>query len=308
MLLSLATTPAETIATTLPLWKAAVLGLVEGITEYLPISSTGHLIIASSLMGLDVDPATKRAVDDFNIVIQAGAILAVVGLYRATVARLIKGLLGKDPAGFRLCINLLIAFVPAAVLGLLLDDWIEAKLFHLPPVLAALLLGGVFMIVLDFWRSGRLSAPRFHTTGTRDVFEVTPKQALIVGSLQCIAMWPGTSRSMMTITGGIIGGMSARCAAEFSFLLGVITLCAASAYKLLKNLSHAHKTGTPNMFETLGVLPILVGVVVAAISAALAVKWLVGFLTKHGLAPFGWYRIALAIVLGTLAWQGLVRV
>jgi undecaprenyl-diphosphatase len=306
MLLSLAAS--APIATQLPLWKAAVLGLVEGITEYLPISSTGHLIIASSLMGLDVDPATKRAVDDFNIVIQAGAILAVVGLYRATVLRMLRGLLGSDPAGFRLCVNLLIAFVPAAVLGLLLDDWIEAKLFHLQPVLAALLLGGVFMIVLDVWRSGRLSPPAFHTSATTNVFDVTPKQSLIVGCLQCIAMWPGTSRSMMTITGGIISGMSARCAAEFSFLLGVITLCAASAYKLLKNLSHAHKTNTPNMFETLGVLPIIIGIAVAAVSAALAVKWLVGFLTKHGLAPFGWYRIALAIVLGTLAWQGLVRI
>jgi undecaprenyl-diphosphatase len=113
---------------------------------------------------------------------------------------------------------------------------------------------------------------------------------------------------MMTMTGGIIAGMSARCAAEFSFLLGVLTLCAASAYKLLKNLMHAHKTNTPNLFETLGVVPVLVGVVVAAVSAAIAVKWLVGFLTKHGLAPFGWYRIALALALAVLAWKGLVRV
>jgi undecaprenyl-diphosphatase len=307
MLLSLAQ-EVSLRAGTLPLWKAAVLGLVEGITEYLPISSTGHLIIASSLMGLDADPATKRAVDDFNIVIQAGAILAVVGLYRKTVLRMLLGVLGKDGPGFALFVNLIIAFIPAAVIGLLLDDWIEARLFRLGPVLAALLVGGVFMIVLDVWRKGRFSPPKFHTTGTNDVFDLTPKQAAIVGMMQVFAMWPGMSRSMMTITGGVIAGMTAKCAAEFSFLLGVLTLCAASAYKLLKNLLHAHKTDTPNMFETLGVVPVLVGIVIAAISAALAVKWLVGFLTKHGLAPFGWYRIVLAIVLGVLAWQGVVRV
>jgi undecaprenyl-diphosphatase len=241
-------------------------------------------------------------------VIQAGAILAVVGLYHKTVLRMLRGVLGKDNAGFMLLVNLIIAFVPAAAIGFLLDDWIEAKLFKIGPVLAALLLGGIFMIVLDVWRKGRLSPPKFHSVATNDVFDVSPKQALTVGLLQVLAMWPGTSRSMMTMTGGIIAGMSARCAAEFSFLLGVLTLCAASAYKLLKNLMHAHKTNTPNLFETLGVVPVLVGVVVAAVSAAIAVKWLVGFLTKHGLAPFGWYRIALALALAVLAWKGLVRV
>jgi undecaprenyl-diphosphatase len=299
--------PAAAVSQPLELWHAVVLGLVEGITEYLPVSSTGHLILASGLMGLN-DPTRKQAIDDFNIVIQGGAILAVLGLYWPSVVRMLRGLLGKDAKGFALFRNLVIAFIPAAVIGLLLDDWIEAKLFHAGPVLAALMLGGCFMIFLDKWRAGRFSGPKFHTQETTDVMDVTMKQALLIGCMQVLAMWPGTSRSMMTIAGGVIAGLRPRQAAEFSFLLGLPTLGAATCYKLAKNLYTSHKEGTPNMFEVLGVLPVIVGIVVAAASAAIAVKWLVGFLNKHGLAPFGWYRIALAIVLFVLIWQNVVSI
>jgi len=290
----------------LELWHAIVLGLVEGITEYLPVSSTGHLILSSSLMGLDDTPQRKAAVDAFNIVIQGGAILAVLGLYWPTVVRMLKGLVGKDAKGFALFRNLVIAFLPAAVIGLALDDWIEARLFHAGPVLAALLLGGCFMILLDKWRAGRFSGPKFHSHETADVMDVTVKQALLIGCMQVLAMWPGTSRSMMTIAGGVIAGLRPRQAAEFSFLLGLPTLGAATCYKLAKNLYNSHKTGEPNMFEVLGVLPVIVGIVVAAISAAVAVRWLVGFLNNHGLTPFGWYRIVLALVLFVLIWRGVV--
>lgn len=300
-------TPAAAVSQPLELWHAIVLGLVEGITEYLPVSSTGHLILASGLMGLN-DPARKQAIDDFNIVIQGGAILAVLGLYWPSVVRMLRGLLGKDAKGFALFRNLVIAFIPAAVIGLLLDDWIEAKLFRAGPVLAALLLGGCFMIFLDKWRAGRFSGPKFHTQETTDVMDVTMKQALLIGCMQVLAMWPGTSRSMMTIAGGVIAGLRPRQAAEFSFLLGLPTLGAATCYKLAKNLYNSHKTGEPNMFEVLGVLPVIVGIVVAAVSAAIAVKWLVGFLNKHGLALFGWYRIALAFVLFVLIWRGVVTI
>ncbi|HYF14505.1 MAG TPA: undecaprenyl-diphosphate phosphatase [Phycisphaerales bacterium] len=284
--------------------QAAVLGLVEGITEYLPISSTGHLVLTSWILSLDRPPELKHSVDAFCIVIQGGAILAVLGLYRATALRIVRGLLGKDNAGFALLVNLGIAFVPAAVLGLLFDDWIEARLFRAGPVLAALFIGGVFMIALDMRRRGRFGPPKYHALSNKTVYDVTPRQALTVGLLQVFSLWPGTSRSMMTITGGLIAGLPARAAAEFSFLLGVLTLTAATGYTLVKNLVHAHRTGTPSMVDTLGVAPILVGIVVAAASAAVTVKWLVGFLNRRGLAPFGWYRIVLAVVLAALMWNG----
>lgn len=228
-------------------WHAIVLGLVEGITEYLPISSTGHLIITSSLLGLD-GGATKQAVDDFNIVIQGGAILAVLGLYRARVMQMLRGVFGKDPAGLRLFVNLVVAFLPAAVVGFLLHDLIERYLFFPVPVLMALAVGGVYMMALEQWRRGRFGIPSHGNR--RGVEDVTIKQAFGIGCLQCVAMWPGTSRSMMTITGGYLAGLAPAAAAEFSFLLGLPTLGAASVYSLLKNLKHAHDTGGPNLFQS----------------------------------------------------------
>lgn len=302
-------------------WQAALLGLVEGITEYLPVSSTGHLILTAALLGLDRDPQTKAAVDAFNIVIQGGAILAVLGLYRARVLQMLLGVLGMvrigpgHPAGMRLALHVLVAFLPAAVLGVLFDDLIEQHLFNAPGVLTALALGGLYMIALDRWRVTPMrnadqraqagepvpDAQRGHTLD-----QLTIPKALIIGAMQCVAMWPGTSRSMMTITGGVVAGLRPRDAAEFSFLLGLPTLGAACLYKLYKNLSESAEAGTPNMFEVIGVAPILVGVAVATGSAAAAVKWLVGFLNRHGLTPFGIYRMVLAAVLGGALATGLL--
>lgn len=297
-------------------WQAAILGLVEGITEYLPISSTGHLVIASSLMGLDEDPAQKAAVDAFNIVIQGGAILAVLGLYWPRVLRMIKGLLGKDVGGRRLFVNILIAFLPAAILGPLLDDWIEARLMSVGPVVGALVVGGVAMIVLDRLHrrpraaSGDAKAESEPASDPRvagfDIESLTWRHALVIGLLQCVAMWPGTSRSMMTIVGGVLVGLKPRQAAEFSFLLGLPTLGGACVFKLAKNLWQAREAGNQSIFEMLGVAPIVIGLVVATLSAAAAVKWLVAFLGRHGLEPFGWYRIGLGIVLGVLVLASVV--
>ncbi len=284
-------------------WQAAILGLVEGITEYLPVSSTGHLIIASSLMGLD-EPEIKSSVDAFNIVIQGGAILAVLGLYRDRVFQMLRGLVGKSPAGRRLLINLVVAFLPAAALGVLLDDLIGSYLFTTVPVIAALALGGVYMIVLDRWQ---LRRHREHPEDETDsLAAMTVKQALFIGFMQCLAMWPGTSRSMMTITAGVLAGLKPKQAAEFSFLLGLPTLGGACLYKLAKNLKESHDAGVPNIFEVFGVASFAAGLIVATVSAALAVRWLVAFLNKHGLEAFGWYRIALAIVLGVLIATGVV--
>lgn len=303
---------------------AAILGLVEGITEYLPVSSTGHLIITSSLLGLDRDPATKSAVDAFNIVIQGGAILAVVGLYWPRIVQMMRGLIGLDPAGRKLLIHLVIAFLPAAALGPLLDDQIERWLFHPGPVLAALLLGGVWMILLDLRqrrmasRSGADRTPSRNgqsageagssgedRSGTIDT--MTWKQALGIGIFQCVAMWPGTSRSMMTIAGGMMTGLKPAEAAQFSFLLGLPTLGAACVYKLAKNLKESSESGTPNLFEQLGTTNVLIGMAVAMVSAGLAVKWLVSFLNRRGLGAFGWYRVVLCAVMGLLIAGGVVR-
>jgi len=284
-------------------WQAIVLGLVEGVTEYLPVSSTGHLILAASLLGLDA-PATRESLDAFSIVIQGGAILAVVGLYRERVAQLLRGAIGRDPTGLRLLGNLALGFLPAALLGPLLDGWIEANLFRVGPVLAALSVGGAWMIWLDRRRAGH--PPHDASVPTIDTLHW--RQALAIGGFQCVAMWPGTSRSMMTIAGGTLLGMRPRESAEFSFLLGLPTLGAACLYKLAKNLLGAARHGTPNLFEQLGIPSTLLGLVVASVSAALAVRWLVGFLNRHGLAAFGWYRLALCALLGALAWAGIVTI
>ena len=286
------------------LLDAIILGLVEGITEYLPVSSTGHLIIVSSLLGLDRDESVKVGVDAFNIVVQGGAILAVLGLYFARVRSMVLGLLGKDAAGRKLFFNLLIAFLPAVVLGLLLDDLIEAMLFRPWPVIAALALGGVLLIGMRRWQNALFARDKDETNDVDeekrfiDIEELGWKQALTIGFLQCVAMWPGTSRSMMTIVGGMFMGLRPKQAAEFSFLLGLPTLGGACVYKFLK--SHQE-------IIALGWLPVILGILVATISAAIAIKWLVGYLAKHGLAIFGWYRIGLAILLTALFLAGVVQ-
>ena len=278
------------------LWQAVILGLVEGITEYLPVSSTGHLIVAASLLGLD-RPEVKPAVDAFNIVIQGGAILAVLGLYREHVARMIRGLLGRDATGRRLAINLVIAFLPAGVLGPLLDDWLELHLFHPGPVMAALAAGGVYMLIVNRWSRNRHPPPDA-PPAPEELDTMRPRDALAIGLLQCIAMWPGTSRSMMTITGGMLVGLSPAAAARFSFLLALPTLGGATVFKAVKNHDDLSR---------LGPAAIIIGLAVATISAALAVKWLVAFLARHGLPLFAWYRFALCAVMLALWLAGLVR-
>lgn len=286
--------------------EAIILGIVEGITEYLPVSSTGHLILASSLLGLD-QRIDKDSLDAFEIVIQGGAILAVLGLYRARVWQMLCGLLGRDAQGLRLAMNVVIAFLPAAALGALLGGTIKRHLFFPVPVLSALAVGGVAMIVIGRWDDGRVHGTRGASeTPPRDVNldALTVGQAVVIGLLQCLAMWPGTSRSMVTIVGGMLVGMKPRSAAEFSFILGLPTLGAACVYSAWKNL----RGGGVNMLDAIGAAPLLLGLVVATVSAAVAVRWLVSFLTRHGLAIFGWYRVALSVLMAVLIWQGIVAI
>lgn len=291
------------------LWDAIILGLVEGLTEFLPVSSTGHLILVAHWLGLDDAPAERHAVNAFNIIIQGGAILAVLGLFWPRVVQMLRGLLGRDAAGRRLMSNLFLSFLPAAVLGVLLNDWIEERLFRPAPVTLALFLGGVALILLRSWQR-RL----YHDTepgGTKpdahayvDLDHLTWRRALLIGVLQCLAMWPGTSRSMMTIIGGMLVGMRPRHAAEYSFLLGVPTLGGACAYKAYRTFF----VDEHSIVEVLGVAEVLLGAFVAALSAAVAVKWMIGYLNRHGLALFGWYRIALAGVLAALILDGRLTI
>ena len=302
-------------------WQAVILGLVEGITEYLPVSSTGHLILTSHFLGLH-RPEIKGAVNDFEVVIQGGAILAVLGLYFPRFVAMLRGVLGQDAAGRRLLINIIVAFIPAAAVGLLAKDWINANLFRAGPVIIAMIVGGVFMIAIDWYviqprrippaggpgggvgggtQGGAGGGSPVVRTGAafagKEVTDLTVKDAAVIGLLQIFSLWPGTSRSMMTICGGVLTGLRPAAAAEFSFLLGMPTLLAATGYSLLKNLRTAAKTGEPNLFQTLGVMPCVLGMLVAAVSAWLAVKWLVAFLNRHGLAPFGYYRLVVGAVL-----------
>lgn len=282
--------------------QAAVLGVVEGLTEYLPVSSTGHLILAGHLMGLvEIDAkqagligpmiVKNPAIDSFDIVIQFGAILAVVGLYRRRVGQMAGGLVGRSPEGLRLLQLLFIAFSPAAVFGRAFHRRIEENLFGPVPVLLALAVGGVLMIAVEhfFWRVPQKRQALGQPTPPRiGIDQMTYAQALVVGLAQVAALWPGTSRSMITILAGLVVGLDMVAAAEFSFLLALPTLTAATVYSGAK---HWHE-----LRESAGLLELLIGIVVSGVVAAIAVKAFVKWLTRHGMIPFGIYRIALAIV------------
>lgn len=276
-------------------WEALILGIVEGVTEYLPVSSTGHLILTQRLLQI-VDSDASRA---YAICIQAGAIVAVLGLYRERIGQMLAAVAGQlglsdgSEHGLRLLRNIVVAFLPAAVVGLLLNDRIEAVLFGLWPIVAAWLVGGIAILAAARWQRGRSVERRGALLD-----ELTWPSALAIGAIQCVAMWPGVSRSLVTIVGGLVVGLSLSAAVEFSFLLGVLTLLAATVFKL-------RETG-PQMLAAYGGWSMLLGAAAAWISAVVAVKWMVGYLQRHGLELFGYYRVMLALLVGAaLLWGGL---
>ena len=255
--------------------QAFILGIVEGLSEYLPISSTGHLILASHFLGLH-----GEGIKTFEIVIQAGAIAAVPILYRGRIT---------SPGGGRLARNLFISFLPAVAAGLLLHRVIKEKLFDLWPVVVALALGGILMIAVDFrFRSSRRV--------TRTLDSLTAWEALWIGLAQCLSLWPGASRAMVTIVAGLFVGLSATQAAEYSFLLALPTLGAATLFDWAK--------GGAALLHEVGLLSILCGFVTAAVVAAVAIRGFIRYLTSRGLAPFGWYRLALAFGIWLLIGRG----
>lgn len=251
--------------------EAVILAIVEGLTEFLPVSSTGHMIIASAMMGINELEFTKI----FTVNIQFGAILSVVVLYWRRFFQSVD-----------FYIKLFVAFIPAAIFGFLLGDLVDAMLENVVVVAISLLAGGILLVFID----------RLFAHATDGIEAVDYKKAFIIGLFQCIAMVPGVSRSAATIIGGMTQKLSRKAAAEFSFFLAVPTMFAASAYKLLKDYKYI---GVDN------IQVLLIGNVVAFIVAMLAIKFFISFLTKYGFKIFGYYRIALGLLLLILVWMGV---
>jgi len=290
--------------------KAAIMGVVEGLTEFLPVSSTGHLILAGALLGFD-DARAKV----FDLAIQTGAMVAVIWVYRERFQRLAQGqaweFLGRIPAAIRhpgqrralfqdpswqFVRHLAIAFMPAAILGLAFGGWIKAFLFAPIPVAIVLILGGVVILLVERWVAIRPQHVR-----VRDVDQMTNRDALRLGIAQAFALIPGTSRSGATIIGGMIFGLSRKSATEFSFFLAVPTLMAAGAYDLLKNWRLLHLVLQGNNVVTL-----LFGMLVSFVVALLAIRFFICFLKKHGFFVWGIYRIVIGLVILLLISKGVI--
>ena len=284
--------------------RALVTGTVEGITEYLPVSSTGHMIISDRLLGVSNDPhvtvsgltdrkgraiSLERVADDYIVIIQLGAILAVFVAFFSRIRTLLSGLCRGERRSLDLATAIIVAFIPAALLGFLFKDAIAAYLFSVEVVAVALLVGGLVILIAE------RVLPKSVTHESDEVATIGWRSALTIGLCQCFALIPGTSRSLATILGGRVAGLSHAAATEFSFLVGLLTLSAASVYKMWAlgpALSQVYPAG-----------PASVGLLVAAVTAFVSVKWLVGYVSRNGLGVFAWYRIALG---GTiLAFLGL---
>ena len=263
---------------------ALLLGIVEGLTEFLPVSSTGHLLVATDLLKRFGALGTNvEAVESFDIVVQAGAILAVAVQYRALLADHIRGVLRGDKAAIRWFAALALAFMPMAILGLTFRKIIKRVLFGPAPVAVALIVGGVVMIAFEGWRQRRKA------TEQDGLEHVTTKRAFAIGCGQCLALIPGTSRSLSTILAGQLTGLSARTAAEFSFLLGLPTLGAATLYEGFKS---RHE-----LAEHVGAVPMAIGLVTSFVVALFVIRGFIAFLGRGSLRGFGVYRIVAGVVI-----------
>ncbi len=266
--------------------KAAIMGLVEGLTEFLPISSTGHLILAGALLGFDDEKAKV-----FDMAIQTGAIFAVILVYWQKIRDTVVAL-PSDAQAQRFALNVTIAFFPAVILGLAFGKAIKANLFTPVVVASAFIIGGFIILWAERRQANNPAVARIQS-----VEEMTPVDALKVGLAQCLAMIPGTSRSGATIIGGMLLGLSRKAATDFSFYLAIPTLIGAGAYSLYKERAMLSLADVP-MF--------LVGLVVSFISAWLCIRWLLSFISTHSFVGFAYYRIAFGLLVLLTAWTGTV--
>ncbi len=269
------------------LFKAAIMGVVEGLTEFLPISSTGHLILAGALLGFDDEKAKV-----FDIAIQTGAIFAVILVYWQKIRDTLIAL-PSEKKSQQFALNVLIAFIPAVVLGLLFGKAIKANLFAPVVVASAFIVGGFIILWAEARQKNSVTAARI-----QDVEEMSAMDALKVGLIQCLAMIPGTSRSGATIIGGMFLGLSRRAATDFSFYLAIPTLIGAGAYSLYKERALLSMSDAP-MFA--------VGLLFSFLSAWLCIRWLLKFISTHSFVGFAYYRIAFGIVVLATAYSGLVK-
>lgn len=269
------------------LFYATILGIVEGLTEFLPVSSTGHLIVVSDFLGF----GKSASADTFVIAIQTGAILAVCWYYRDRILSILTGL-KHDNQQQRLVINTLVAFFPAAVMGFLIAGFLKQYLFNPVSVATALILGGVLILCVEHWNLKHKAKPR-----VREMDDMTWLDALKVGCAQCFAMIPGTSRSGATIIGGLLVGLSRKAATEFSFFLSIPTILGATTYELWRSHDLLVMDNAPAF---------LVGTVVSFLSALIVVHWLIRFVSSHDFRVFGWYRIIFGTII-LVSWQtGLI--
>ena len=269
---------------------AIVLGIVEGLTEYLPISSTGHLLVSERLLDLGGTPQSDLALDTYAICIQSGAIAAVMVLYRSRITQMLHGIGGRSDEGRQLVVVILAAFAPTAIIALALQDIVRDALFGPGPIAIAWVVGGAAILIVP----AKFASP----TSRGELRDLTVVHAIWIGLAQSLALWPGVSRSLVTIAAALAVGLGLKAAVEFSFLLGLITLGSATAYEALANGS--------NLLVTFGILTPAIGLVVAFVSAMFAIRWMVRWLEERSFAVFGWYRIGAGAALVALMAGGAV--
>lgn len=270
------------------IFKAVIIGIVEGITEFLPISSTGHMIIVGNLINFQAPAYRKAYIDMFEVVIQLGAILAIVVLYWKKIRNSLENL-APGKSGFKLWFNIIVAFIPSAVIGLLLHKTIEEKLFNAVTVSLALVVGGVLMIFMENkYRRGNI---------TRSIDDVNVVQAFKIGCFQCLALWPGMSRSASTIIGAWISGLNTVAAAEFSFFLAIPTMVAASGLSLIKLKISMNSTE---------IIALVVGFIVSFFVALVVVEKFIKFLQRKPMRIFAIYRILIGVIILVLAFTKVI--